>query len=76
MITNASSNAKIVTYKAEALNKISAVPVDELGILKRETIASAKDYIEALETSELGKNQLTKFMLIIVNRIVFKRLFL
>ena len=58
LISNATSLAKIVTYKAEALSKLTAVPIDELAVLKRETLESARQYIDALKTSEVGKNQL------------------
>ena len=58
LINNATTATKIVNYKAEALNKISAVEIDVLGILRRETISSAKEYIDGLKTSEVGKNQL------------------
>ena len=58
LINNATTATKIVNYKAEALSKISAVEIDVLGILRRETISSAKEYIDGLKTSEVGKNQL------------------
>ena len=58
LINNATTTTKIVNYKAEALSKISAVEIDVLGILRRETISSAKEYIDGLKTSEVGKNQL------------------
>ena len=58
LITNATSATKIVNYKAEALSKISAIEIDELGILRRVNIAYAKEYMDGLKTSEVGKNQL------------------
>lgn len=58
LINLTTSASKIVTYKAEALSKIKAVPIDELAVMKRETKEQARAHIDSLTTSEVGKNLL------------------
>ena len=58
LINMATSSTKIVSYKSEALSKIKAVPIDEVASLKRTTKEEARSYIDALQTSAIGKNQL------------------
>ncbi len=58
LINLTTSQSKIVTYKAEALSKIKAIPIDELAVARRETKEQAREYIDALIVSEVGRNQL------------------